>query len=174
MAGMIAPCAAGSAKFKCSGRWDFLLCQHPGNSGRAIACQTQTVYLLDNRGGFLVYNEIAVLVHEIAVYRLTGEWAFRSSPWLAWTPGFSCLYRERYHSLNRFRSGVRSLSPFALSTVSLTAMKRTPFCGKDHLRVHTDLKIVSAQSRHIFYNDCPDFPGFNIRKHLLEAGTVKR
>ena len=45
---------------------------------------------------------------------------------------------------------------------------------ENHLCVHTDLKIVSAQSRHIFYNDCPDFPGFNIRKHLLEAGTVKR
>ena len=72
MAGRITPCAAGSAKFKRSGRWNFLLGQYLGNSGRAIACQTQTVYLLDNRGGFLIYNKIAVLVHEIAVYRLTG------------------------------------------------------------------------------------------------------
>ena len=72
MAGMVASCAAGSAKFKRSGRRDFLLCQYLGNSGRTIACQTRTVYLLDNRGGFLIYNEIAVLVHEIAVYRLTG------------------------------------------------------------------------------------------------------
>lgn len=33
------------------------------------------------------------------------------------------------HSLNRFRRGVKSLSmpPFALSTLSLTAIKRTPF-----------------------------------------------
>ena len=40
MAGMIAPCAAGSAKFKCSGRRDFLLRQHPGNSGRTIPSHT--------------------------------------------------------------------------------------------------------------------------------------
>lgn len=72
MAGMITPCTAGSAKFQRSGRWDFLLRQHPGNSGRTIACQTQTVYLLDYRGGFLVNNKTLVLVHEIAVYRLTG------------------------------------------------------------------------------------------------------
>ena len=35
------------------------------------------------------------------------------------------------HSLNRFRRGVKSLSmpPFALSTLSLTAINRTPFWG---------------------------------------------
>ena len=34
------------------------------------------------------------------------------------------------HSLKIFRSGAKSLSPCALSTPSLIAMKRTPFCGK--------------------------------------------
>lgn len=40
------------------------------------------------------------------------------------------LVSRTNHSLKRLRSGVRSFSPLALSTVSLTAMNRTPFCGK--------------------------------------------
>lgn len=72
MPGMITPCAAGSAKFQRSGRWDFLLGQHPGNFAWPISSKAQAVNLLDNRGGFLIYNKIAVLVHEIAVSRLTG------------------------------------------------------------------------------------------------------
>ena len=34
------------------------------------------------------------------------------------------------HSLKMFRRGAKSLSPCALSTPSLMAIKRTPFCGK--------------------------------------------
>ncbi len=34
------------------------------------------------------------------------------------------------HSLKMLRKGAKSLSPCALSTPSLMAMKRTPFCGK--------------------------------------------
>ena len=37
---------------------------------------------------------------------------------------------NREELVDIFRSGAKSLSPCALSTPSLIAMKRTPFCGK--------------------------------------------
>ena len=47
------------------------------------------------------------------------------------------------------------------------------FLWKNHFRVHTDLQIVSTESRHILDDNCPDFPGFDICKHFLKVRTVK-
>ena len=144
MPGMITPCAAGSAKFQRSGRRDFLLCQYPGNSGRAIACQTQTVYLLDNRGGFLIYNEIAVLVHEIAVYRLTGG-GLSAHP-LGSLGGSDFLAGVPNEPL------IEQVSQWSQVVVAVCTVYRIVDCNetnavlrKDHFRVHTDLQIVSTE-----------------------------
>ena len=65
---MIAACAARPAVFQRSRRWDFLLGQHTGYLGRTVPGKAQTVYLLDYGCGFLVNDEIFVLVHEVAVH----------------------------------------------------------------------------------------------------------
>ena len=70
IAGVIAACAARPAVFQRSRRWDFLLGQHTGYLGRTVPGKAQTVYLLDYGCGFLVNDEIFVLVHEVAVHRL--------------------------------------------------------------------------------------------------------
>ena len=67
---VIAACAARPAVFQRSRRWDFLLGQHTGYLGRTVPGKAQTVYLLDYGCGFLVNDEIFVLVHEVAIHRL--------------------------------------------------------------------------------------------------------
>ena len=68
IAGVIAACAARPAVFQRSRRWDFLLGQHTGYLGRTVPGKAQTVYLLDHGCGFLVNDEVFVLVHEVAVH----------------------------------------------------------------------------------------------------------
>ena len=69
IAGVIAACAARPAVFQRSRRWDFLLGQHTGYLGRTVPGKAQTVYLLDHGCGFLVNDEVFVLVHEVAIHR---------------------------------------------------------------------------------------------------------
>ena len=50
-----------------------LLGQHTGNLGWAVPGKAKLINLLYHRGGFLVYDEILVLVHHIAIDRLAGN-----------------------------------------------------------------------------------------------------
>ena len=73
IAGVITAGAARPAVFQRSRRGDLLLRQHTGNLGRAVPGKAKLVNLLYHRGGFLVYDEILVLVHHIAIDRLAGN-----------------------------------------------------------------------------------------------------
>ena len=68
IAGVVAAGAARPAVFQRPRRGDLLLRQHTGNLGRAVPGKAQTVYLLDYGRGFLVNDEVFVLVHEVAVH----------------------------------------------------------------------------------------------------------
>ena len=73
IAGVVAAGAARPAVFQRPRRGDLLLRQHTGNLGRAVPGKAKLVNLLYHRGGFLVYDEVFVLVHHIAVNRLAGN-----------------------------------------------------------------------------------------------------
>ena len=70
IAGVVAACASRPAVFQRSRRGDFLLREHTGYLGRTVPGKAKAVYLLHYRGGFLVNDEIFVLVHEVAVHGL--------------------------------------------------------------------------------------------------------
>jgi len=73
IAGVVAAYAACALVFQRSRRGDFLLGQHTGYLGRTVPGKAKLVNLLDYRGGFLVNDEIFVLVHEVAVHGLAGN-----------------------------------------------------------------------------------------------------
>ena len=70
IAGVVAAGAARPAVFQRPRRGDLLLCEHTGYLGRTIPGKAEVVYLLAYGCGFLVNNEIFVLVHEVAIHRL--------------------------------------------------------------------------------------------------------
>ena len=149
MTGMLAPCAAGSAKFDRSGRWDFLRGQYPGNSGWTVACQTQTVYLLDNRGDFLIYNEITVFAHEVAVHWLAGGGlsthtfgSLRRPDFLAGVPNKPLI--------EQVPQRCQVVLPIGAVHGVIDGNEADAFLWENHFRVHSHLKIVSTKSRHIF------------------------
>ena len=73
IAGVVAAYAACALVFQRSRRGDFLLGPHTGYLGRTVPGKAKLVSLLDYRGGFLVNDEIFVLVHEVAVHGLAGN-----------------------------------------------------------------------------------------------------
>ena len=73
IAGVVTAGAACPLIFQRPRRGDLLLRQHTGNLGRAVPGKAKLVNLLYHRGGFLVYDEVFVLVHHIAVNRLAGN-----------------------------------------------------------------------------------------------------
>ena len=70
IAGVVTVGVSRPAVFQRSRRRDLLLCEHTGYLGRTVPSKTEVVYLLDYGCGFLVNNEIFVLVHEVAIHRL--------------------------------------------------------------------------------------------------------
>ena len=73
IAGVVAACAACALVFQRPRRGDLLLGQHTGYLGRPVSGKAKLVNLLDYRGGFLVNDEILVIVHEVAVHGLAGN-----------------------------------------------------------------------------------------------------
>ena len=127
--GVVAAGAARPAVFQRPRRWDLLLRKHTGNLGRAIPAR-QSWYICWTTGAVSLVNEIVlVLVHEVAIYRLAGN---RLS-----THAFCSFYCFDFLARISHQPFVEQISqrgkivvpcrPFALSTLSLTAIKRTPF-----------------------------------------------
>ena len=44
---------------------------------------------------------------------------------------------------------------------------------KHHLRIETNLQIVSSEAAHVLYDDGSDFSVFYFRKHFLESRTIE-
>ena len=74
IAGVVTVSVSRPAVFQRPRRGDLLFCEHTGYLGRTVPGKTEVVYLPDYGCGFLVNDEIFVLVHEVAIHGLARDW----------------------------------------------------------------------------------------------------
>ena len=129
IAGVIAAGGSRPPVFQRPRRGDLLLREHTGDFSRPVPRKAKAVNLPHDGGGFLVDNEIFVLIHEVVIHRLARDELAAHALGVFYR--FDFLARIPHQPfIKNIPQRAKSFSPSAPFTPSLIAIKRTPFCGK--------------------------------------------